>query len=81
MNGFAIAKTVGGVIGTIAGGQTVNVALKALTPENLSIANKVAVGIGGALMGGIVGSACGKYVEDFVDDIEGFVKGVTESKK
>ena len=67
MDAFAIAKLVAGVVGSVCGGSTVGIVLKQLVPEGLSVADKVAVAIGSAAIGGVVGSACAKDIRETMD--------------
>lgn len=74
MNGFAIAKLVGGIVGSVCGGTTANIIIKELIPEGLTVAQKVMVTIGGAAACGAVAEVCSKEIKSTIGSVEELTK-------
>lgn len=84
MNIASLVGPVAGLAGSLCGTYVVETLLKATTPENLTKAGKVAWTVGGALIGCVVGTAAGDYVEKTIDDVQkavGMLQGKTEEEK
>lgn len=69
MNCFAgIVGPIAGLIGSGCGMYVCDTVLKQMSPANLSKAGAVAYKFGGALIGCVVGSAAGDYLENLVSE-------------
>ena len=55
--------------------------VKSLTPENVSTAKKVCMGIGGVAVAGYAGVKAGEYIDDVADAIEETAKEVKKLVK
>lgn len=84
MNIGGLVGPIAGLAGSLCGTYVADTLLKAATPENLTKAGKVAWTVGGALIGCVVGSAAGDYVEKTVDDVQkaiGMIQGKVQEEK
>lgn len=81
MGPFAgIAGAIAGLIGSGCGMYTVDVIMKQMTPANLTKAGEVAFKLGGALIGCVVGSATGDYLENLVVETQKFADQLVNGK-
>ena len=72
---FDILKVVYRLSGSLAGVKLAKMAIQAISPEELTLVEKLAVGIGGGLAGGIVAAKFSEEAEKQVDQAhEIFVK-------
>lgn len=73
MNVFAgLAGPIAGLIGSGCGMYVCDVVLKGMTPANMTKAGAAAFKLGGALIGCVVGSATGDYLENLVVETQKF---------
>ena len=81
MGQFAgIGGAIAGLIGSGCGMYTVDVIMKQMTPANLTKAGEVAFKLGGALIGCVVGSATGDYLENLVVETQKFADQLVNGK-
>lgn len=71
--GVEIAKGVACFVGGLCGTQVATTIVTAFKPGNLNKIQKVGWIVGGALIGGAVGSKCEEYVEEMIDDVQKIV--------
>ena len=77
MGPFAgIVGPIAGLIGSGCGMYVCDVVLKGMTPANLTKAGEAAFTLGGALIGCVVGSATGDYLENLVVETQKFANMV-----
>ena len=81
MGPFAgIGGAIAGLIVSGCGMYTVDVIMKQMTPANLTKAGEVAFKLGGALIGCVVGSATGDYLENLVIETQKFADRLVNGK-
>lgn len=81
MVNLEMVKAVGNIVGSIAGTATVGTIVKSFIPATATAMQKAEMVVGGALIGGIVGSNCGKYAEDLIDSVGKLVNPPKEEPK
>lgn len=70
MNVVDILKPIGGIVGSLCATQVVETVVSTFKPDELTKVGKAAWAIGGALIGGVVGSAAGDYLCDTIDAVK-----------
>ena len=82
MDPLTIAKLATGFVVSAGTGTIVKNIIKSTTPDNLKIAKRVTVVIGGFVLSGMVGEMATKYTDKNIDGIvKGFKTGVNLAKK
>ena len=74
MNALPIVKLVAEGIASIGVGHVVSNAIKATTPEDLTRYQRVAVGVGSVVIGGIASKAASNYASGTITEIVDFFK-------
>lgn len=73
MNIVPMVKGIVGLATSLGAGAVVGNAIKATTPENMKLASKILVGIGGATLSVIAGEVASAYIENQIQDtVDGF---------
>lgn len=66
---ISILKPVASIIVSASAGAVVGNAIKASTPDTVSTASKVLIGIGGVVLSSMVGDMAAKYSSDQIEDV------------
>lgn len=67
MNPIALARTAAGLVVSAGAGAIVSNAIKASTPANAKIIQKISIGIGGFVLSNMIGDMATKYANDNID--------------
>ena len=71
---FEVSKAVVGIVAGAGAGKVVELAIKSVTPNNISKVNKVLVTIGSFGIGGLVSTAVARQTQNEIDEIADVVK-------
>lgn len=81
MGPLTIIKSVSELVVSIGAGAVVGNAIKVSTPETAKIIQKIAIGVGGAVLSSMVGDLAAKYATGQIEDAAGKVNNFWSKAK